>query len=69
MKLLREISRAAKGCDVELALVRQGKKHEYWQCGEIKFAVPRHRDISAGTTEAIFRDLEPVLGKDWWRKR
>ena len=26
-----------------------------------------HRDINEWTAKAIMRDLEPMLGEDWWR--
>jgi hypothetical protein len=68
LELLRKISRAAKRCEVDFELVRQGKEHEYWLCGGFRFAVPRHREIAEGTAEAICRDLEPVLGDKWWRR-
>ena len=52
---------------MNLELARQGREHEYWLCGDIKFAVPRHREVAERTAEAIRRDLEPVLGEKWWR--
>jgi hypothetical protein len=67
LDLLRQISRGAKRFGVPLALVRQGKEHEFWQCGTLRFAVPRHREIAEGTADAIKRDLQPVLGDKWWR--
>jgi hypothetical protein len=47
--------------------VRQGGRHEVWQCGKTKITIPRHREINQLTAEAIFRDLERDLGRGWWR--
>jgi hypothetical protein len=70
-RMMREISRAAKRCGVDFNPVPEHKrgKHDFWVCGGFKFAIPRHREIASGTAEQILKDLEPVLGKDWWRKR
>ena len=48
-------------------LVRQGHQHEIWDVGGFRFVVPRHRDISERTAEAIMRELEPIFGNGWWR--
>jgi hypothetical protein len=36
-------------------------------CDGMRIAIPRHREINEHTAQAIFRDLEAKLGKDWWR--
>jgi hypothetical protein len=53
--------------DVPCLLVREGSRHEFWQVGGVLVSVPRHRDINEWTAVGIMRDLEPMLGKDWWR--
>lgn len=55
----------SKGCE----FVRQGKgSHEVWQCGDCKTTIPMHsKDIPKGTLNAIRKQLEPCLGKDWWK--
>jgi predicted RNA binding protein YcfA (HicA-like mRNA interferase family) len=59
-RLLRKL-----GC----VLLRQGKgSHQVWQCGKCQTSIPMHNgDIPKGTLRAIGRQLEPCLGKDWWR--
>jgi hypothetical protein len=47
---------------------REGKRHEIWQCGAKEFPVPRHKEINEFTAEAIMKELQSELGKDWWRK-
>ena len=65
--LVKRIRAAAAARDIAFVLIRQGSRHEFWELGGFRFAVPRHRDINEWTAEAIMRDLEPMLGEDWWR--
>ena len=65
--LVKRIRAAAAVRDMALVLIRQGSRHEFWELGGFRFAVPRHRDINEWTAKAIMRDLEPMLGEDWWR--
>lgn len=60
LRLLKEL-----GC-VE---VRTRGSHVVVRCGECTSVVPVHqgRDLGPGLLRAIGRDLEPCLGKDWWR--
>jgi hypothetical protein len=65
--LIRRIQAAAVALDKRCELVRQGRRHEFWEVGGMRFAVPRHRDLNEWTAEAIMRELEPIFGEDWWR--
>jgi mRNA interferase HicA len=65
--LLRKIAQAATAKSQTFELVREGGAHSIFRCGAQNVTVPRHREISEGTARAIQRDLEEVLGKDWWR--
>ena len=65
--LIHRIRTAATAHGVACVRVRQGSRHEFWEVGGFRFAIPRHRDINEWTGEAIMRDLEPMLGQDWWR--
>jgi len=49
-------------------LVREGRQHELWCCGEHRVTVPRHAAISEYTAEGIFKDLEVILGESWLRR-
>jgi len=49
-------------------LVRQGGNHEIWSCASTLVTIPRHREINELAAQAIMKDLEVALGKDWWRK-
>ena len=65
--LIQRIRAAAGAHGIPCLLIRQGSRHEFWEVGGFRFTVPRHRDINEWTGEAIMRDLEPMLGEDWWR--
>lgn len=48
--------------------VRQNK-HLLMDCKGCRTTVPVHPgDIAPGTLRNIFKQCEPCLGKDWWRK-
>lgn len=48
-------------------LERRARHGELFRIGSVLIEIPRHRDIGLKTTFAIRRELETVLGKDWWR--
>jgi len=64
----RELRRILKrlGCDE----VRQRGSHLVVRCGACTTVIPVHsgEDFGPGLLRAIYRDLEPCLGKDWWKK-
>lgn len=37
------------------SLVRRGRRHDVWACGEREVAVPRHVEINEYTARAILR--------------
>jgi mRNA interferase HicA len=65
--LLRKISGAAAGKDVTFTLAREGGSHSVYRCGGQNVVIPRHREINEITARSIVRDLEDVLGKEWWK--
>lgn len=66
--LVQRIQIAASNGGVACSRIRQGSRHEFWEVGGIRVAIPRHREINEWTAEAIMRDLEPILGRHWWRR-
>jgi hypothetical protein len=65
--LVHRIRAASAALEVPCLLVRHGSRHEVWEVGGVRVSIPRHRDINEWTAEAIMRDLESILGNDWWR--
>ena len=55
----------SKGC----AFQRSGKgSHQFWVCGECRTVISVHPGkIPEGTWRKIKKQLEPCLGKDWWK--
>ena len=49
--------RELEGCLRALgwSLVRRGRRHDVWACGEREVAVPRHVEINEYTANAILR--------------
>lgn len=66
--LIKRINKAAKSAGVEWDLDREGGKHSIYLLDGLKIPIPRHTEIAEGTTEAIYKECEPALGKGWWRK-
>jgi len=64
--LLRKIAIAATAKGQPFGLVREGGAHSIFRCGAQNVVIPRHREINERTARAIMRDLEGVLGEDWW---
>ena len=44
--------------DAGWLLLRYGRRHDIWSCGERKMAVPRHREINEYTAKVILREVE-----------
>jgi hypothetical protein len=66
--LIQRIRTAATAQRVPCLLIREGGRHEFWEVGGVRVSIPRHRDINQWTAEAIMRDLDEILGNDWWRR-
>ncbi len=67
-ELKRRIQRAAEAHGMAWRLLWQGGRHEVWQCGSTQVTIPRHREVNELTAGAIFKALEPELGRAWWRR-
>jgi hypothetical protein len=67
-QLLRRIGTSARRQGIVWILDRQGASHEIWRCGTTVVPVPRHAKIGNHLAQRIFEELEPELGKDWWRQ-
>ena len=67
-ELKERIAAAATARGTIWRKVRDGKRHELWQCGSTSVTIPRHREINEYTAEGIFKDLEQELGDKWWRR-
>jgi hypothetical protein len=64
LKKIRQEAKATGATYSEQELTR----HTGITCGGISTTVPRHNEIKDLMAETIFKQLEPALGKGWWRK-
>ena len=44
------------------------RNHSGLRCGDTAVTVPRHSEIPDGMAETIFKQLEPALGRRWWKR-
>lgn len=62
------MSIGAREAGVAWEFVREGTGHEIWSLGGRLLPIPRHREINEETALAVLRQLDPRLGKRWWRR-
>ncbi len=65
--IICKLSRAAKLIDDSLIGIDTRGKHDKLLYKDLRVPIPRHPEISEGTTRAIFQAFEGYFGKDWWR--
>jgi len=64
--VLKQIELKAKRQGVPFAL-RERTNHTGIEVGHIKTVIGRHVEIRESQRIRIFKQLEPVLGKRWWK--
>lgn len=67
-ELLKKIEKAAKAAGLEWTLVRQGKEHSIYSLDGLQTSVGRHNELGNRYAEMVYKQLEPKLGRNWWRK-
>jgi hypothetical protein len=67
VEVLKRIRKAAKAQGVAYA-EQELTRHTGITVGSVSTTVARHTEIPDLFAETIFRQLEPALGKGWWRK-
>jgi len=65
--VLKRIAKAAKTANVEF-FTQELTNHTGLTVGTVRTTISRHSEISEGTAEALYRQLQPALGKGWWRR-
>lgn len=66
-ELIKRIEKQAKIMQLPSVEKREGKKHTLCKVDFITVAIPRHKEIAAGTALQIMKDLTSVFGKEWWK--
>ncbi|ALG86303.1 hypothetical protein ACH46_19705 [Gordonia phthalatica] len=64
MKALRQ---AAKEAGVDCRIT-EGGRHTIVSLDGLRVPVGRHTEIPNRHAEDIYKEAEPKLGKDWWKK-
>lgn len=64
--VIRKIRKAAKAKGVDCELFER-TNHTGIQCGSVRTTIGRHNEISDLMAETIYKQLEPALGKRWWK--
>jgi hypothetical protein len=65
--VLKAIKQGAKRAGVPFHMTEL-TNHTGRTVGHIRTTLARHSEISEGTAEALYRQIEPALGKGWWRR-
>jgi len=65
--LIRKLIRAAKLIDGSAIGIDTRGKQDKLLYKDLRVPIPRHHEISDGTTRAIIQAFEGHFGKDWWR--
>ena len=66
--LVKTIAGEAKRQGVAWTLQRHGSRHDVYRLGDEIIPIPRHDDIKNPTAWGIFKECEPQLGQDWWKR-
>ena len=65
--VLNKMTTAARSAGVEFSS-QQLENLPGITVGGVRTTIGRHGEISEGTAEALYRQLQPALGKGWWRR-
>ena len=65
--VLKKIRQAAKAAGVEYREFEL-KRHTGLHVGQVRTTIGRHNEIKEGDAQALYKQLEPALGKGWWKK-
>ena len=65
--VLKKIAKAAMTTGVEFS-TQELTNHTGVTVGAIRTTIGRHSEVSEGTAEALYRQLQPALEKGWWRR-
>ncbi len=66
-ELLRLLRDEAKMRGLPPVIIKHGKLHDQFICGNIVAVIPRHGDIASGTLHSILKSFEPLFGERWWK--
>lgn len=65
--IIKKIPQAAKDAGVDYVEVER-TNHTGLIVGSVRTTIARHGEVAEGTPEALYKQLQPALGKGWWRR-
>lgn len=65
--LIKRIRDEAKRSGLPFVVIDTRGKHDKLIFMGVKVPIPRHKEISTGTSEGIMKLFEQYFGKNWWR--
>ena len=66
-QVLKKIRRAAKRAGVTYEEFER-TNHLGIKVGNVKTTIGRHNETADLAAESLYKQLEPALGKGWWRR-
>jgi hypothetical protein len=67
--ILKRIAKAAKVKGIAWELDREGGNHSIYKLDGLQVPIGRHKgEVGNRYAETVYKECEPKLGKDWWRK-
>ena len=65
--ILKRLRKAAGAAGVDVTEI-EGGRHTVLILDGLRIPVGRHTEIPDRDAQNIYKEAEPKLGKDWWRK-
>lgn len=65
--IIKKLRKGAKDAAVEVTEI-EGGRHTVLILDGLRIPVGRHTEIPDLDAHKIYKEAEPKLGKDWWRK-
>lgn len=65
--ILKQLKIGAKQAGVRVEIV-EGGRHTLVILDGLRVPVGRHNEIDNSMATIIYKEAEPKLGKDWWKK-
>lgn len=65
--IIKRLRRAARDVDVDVTEI-EGGRHTLLILDGLRIPVARHTEIPDLDAQNIYKEAEPKLGKDWWKK-
>jgi hypothetical protein len=65
--IIKKLRKAAKDANVDVVEI-EGGRHTLLIFDGLRIPVARHNEIPDRDAQNIYKEAEPKLGKDWWKK-